>query len=69
VNSSTDYKAEDFITKAQLKKWLEITDAQRHAFHERGLPHIRLGNAVLYHLPAVCSWLKAREKRSEAEAS
>jgi hypothetical protein len=62
----SDFKAEDFITKKHLQDWLGIKNSQRLAFHEKGLPYIRVGAAVLYHLPAVCEWLKAQETRKPA---
>ncbi len=61
-----EYKAEDFVTKRQLQSWLGIKNSQRLAFHEKGLPFIRIGLVTLYHLPSVCSWLKGQETRIEA---
>ena len=60
------FKSEDFITKAQLQNWLGITPAQRTGFHDLGLPFIKIGNSTLYHVPAVCAWLKSREHRRDA---
>jgi len=62
-----EFKAEDFVTKAQLQVWLGIKNTQRLSFHDRGLPFIKLGAAVLYHLPAVCTWLKEHETRRATE--
>jgi len=57
----SDFKAEDFITKGQLQTWLGIKNSQRLAFHDLGLPYMKIGKATLYHLPAVCAGLKTRE--------
>jgi hypothetical protein len=61
--STAPYRAEDFITKAQLMTWLGITNNQRMSFQDKGLPFIRIGTVTLYHLPAACAWLKTRESK------
>jgi hypothetical protein len=43
-----------------------INNAQRLSFQERGMPFIRIGATTLYHLPAVCGWLKQQETRRPA---
>ncbi len=63
---SPGFKAEEFVTKAQLQSWLGITPNQRLGFHDAGLPYIKIGNTTLYHLPAVCDWLKAHETRRQS---
>lgn len=69
-----ELKAEDFVTKQQIQEWLGITAAQRYGFHADGLPFIKIGKTTLYHVPAVCEWLKRRERAAkpaelEAEAA
>lgn len=60
-NTVDGFKAGDFITKRELQEWLGLKDSQRRGFHDKGLPFIRVGLVVLYHVPEVCKWLKAQE--------
>lgn len=66
MSEESQQKAEDFITTGQLQTWLGINNAQRLSFQERGMPFIRIGATTLYHLPAVCGWLKQQESRRPA---
>ena len=64
--SSEPLHPDEFLTKAQLLKWLGLSNPQRLAAHDLGLPFIKVGSETFYHAPAVCRWLKAREQTRTA---
>jgi len=49
---------EEYITTEELCKWLKISKTTANTWRRRGLPFVRVGNAVRYEKIKVKKWLE-----------
>ncbi len=62
----TAEKLNELLTAAGLAELLGVSKPTLRAWHDRGLPYVRLGGRTFYHEASVAAWITSRQESREA---